>query len=60
MKLQKKTATLTLTIAWAGTDDSTADPADVINGADTELQGATITVPVTLVAKQVPAVPVQP
>ena len=46
-------ATLTLTVAWAGTDDSTADPADVINNADTALNGATITVPVTLTAKQV-------
>ncbi len=48
---------LTLTVAWAGTDDSDTD---TVNGADTGLQGATITVPVTLVAKQVPAVPVQP
>ena len=48
-----RTKELTLTVTWAGTDDSEADPADTINKADTGLQGATITVPVTLVAKQV-------
>ncbi len=43
-----KTATLTLTVSWAGTEETTTtDP------ADTALSGATITVPVTLVAKQV-------
>ena len=44
-----KTQTLRLTVTWAGTDDSEADPADTINNADTLLNGATITVPVTLV-----------
>ena len=53
----EKTVELTLTVAWAGTDDSEADPADTINNADTGLSGATITVPVTLVAKQVPVTP---
>ncbi|MBR3161887.1 MAG: hypothetical protein IKF19_04070 [Bacilli bacterium] len=43
-----KTATLTLTVSWAGTEETTTtDP------ADTALSGATITVPVTLTAKQV-------
>ena len=46
-----QTQELTLTVTWAGTDDSETD---TINGADTDLNGATITVPVTLVAKQVP------
>ena len=50
-----KTETLTLTVVWAGTDDSDAQSnPDTINGADTGLNGATIKVPVTLVAKQVP------
>ena len=44
--------TLTLTVTWAGVDDSTADPADAKNDADTGLNGATIKVPVTLIAKQ--------
>ncbi len=44
-------ATLTLTVAWGGTDDS---PTDTTNDADTALQGSTITVPVTLIASQVP------
>ena len=48
-----QTASLTLTVTWAGVDDSTASE-EVINPADTLLQGTTITVPVTLVAKQVP------
>ena len=51
---ETKTATLTLTVTWAGTEGETVDP------ADTKLSGATIKVPVTLVAKQVPAVPVTP
>ena len=46
-----RTATLTLQVAWGGTDDS---PTDTTNAADTALQGSTITVPVTLVASQVP------
>ena len=46
-----QTATLTLTIEWAGDDDSDTD---TINDADTLLQGKTISVPVTLIAKQVP------
>ena len=45
------TQELTLTVTWAGTDDSETD---TINDADTDLNGATITVPVTLIAKQVP------
>ena len=52
-----KTATITLTVAWAGLDDSNTD---TINAADTALAGATIKVPVKLTAKQVPATPVQP
>jgi len=50
-----QTQTLTLTVTWAGEDDSNAqtDP-NTINDADTALNGATITVPVTLVATQVP------
>jgi len=48
-----QTAELTLTVSWAGLDDSSASP-EVINPADTSLQGTTITVPITLVAKQVP------
>lgn len=47
---------LTLTVTWDGQDDSvvaTGATPDVINNADTALQGATIKVPVTLVAKQV-------
>jgi hypothetical protein len=44
-----KTATLTLTVAWAGTENAqTVDP------KDTALSGATIKVPATLTAKQVP------
>ena len=49
-----RTATLTLTVTWAGVDDSNAATADVINTADTSLAGATIVVPVTLTATQVP------
>lgn len=49
-----QTATLTLEVTWSGTDDSSANPADVINTADTALAGTTITVPVTLIATQVP------
>lgn len=48
-----KTTTVTVTISWGGTDDSSANPADVMNNADTALAGQTITVPVTLTAKQV-------
>lgn len=48
-----KTTTVTVTISWAGTDDSSANPADVMNNADTGVAGQTITVPVTLTAKQV-------
>lgn len=44
----EQTATLTLTVTWAGTED-----AETVDPADTELNGATITVPVTLTAKQV-------
>ena len=43
-----KTATLTLTVTWAGTEG-----ADTVDPKDTDLSGATITVPVTLTAKQV-------
>lgn len=50
-----KTTTVTVTISWGGTDDSSANPADVMNNADTALAGQTITVPVTLTAKQVVA-----
>ena len=46
-----QTATLTLSITWAGTDDSDTD---TINAADTALAGKTLSVPVTLIAKQVP------
>lgn len=49
-----RTADLTLTVTWAGNDDSdAAQNPDTINDADTALEGTTITVPVTLVAKQV-------
>ena len=41
-----KTATLTLSVEWASTEGETVD------SADTGLSGATIKVPVTLVAKQ--------
>ena len=44
-----KTATLTLTVTWAGTEN-----AETVDPKDTALSGATIKVPVTLVAKQVP------
>ena len=47
-----QTVELSLVVSWAGTDDSEANPSDVINNADTGLQGVTISVPVTLVAKQ--------
>ena len=43
-----KTVDLTLTVAWAGTEN-----AETVDPADTALSGATITVPVTLIAKQV-------
>lgn len=49
---ETKTATLQLTVTWAGLDDSEAATPDVINNADTALNGATIKVPLTLVAKQ--------
>lgn len=39
---------LTLTVAWGGTEG-----ADTVDPKDTDLAGATITVPVTLTAKQV-------
>ena len=46
---------LTLTVTWGGEENATTfDP------ADTALNGATIKVPVTLTAKQVPAAPIQP
>ena len=51
-----KTATLKLTVTWDGQDDSvvaTGATPDLINNADTALNGATIKVPLTLVAKQV-------
>ena len=44
-----QTAELTLTLAWDGTDTD-ENP----NAADTALAGQTVTVPVTLTAKQVP------
>ena len=47
---------LTLTVTWDGQDDSvvaTGATPDVINNADTALNGAIIKVPVTLTAKQV-------
>ncbi len=49
-------ATLTLTVTWGGTDNDTAASGATysVNAADTLLQGSTITVPVTLVASQVP------
>ena len=43
-----KTATLTLTVTWAGTEN-----AETVDPKDTALSGATIKVPVTLIAKQV-------
>ena len=43
-----KTKDITVTVQWAGTEDATT-----IDPADTALSGAEITVPVTLVAKQV-------
>ena len=45
-----RTKTITVEVTWAGTDDSDTD---TVNDADTALNGATITVPITLVAKQV-------
>ena len=50
-----KTATLTLNVTWAGTEN-----AETVDPKDTDLAGATITVPLTLIAKQVPATPVTP
>jgi hypothetical protein len=50
-----RTTTVTVRIEWDDEDDSSANPADVVNGADTVLAGQTITVPVTLTAKQVVA-----
>ena len=49
-------ATLTLTVTWGGTDNDTVASGATysVNAADTLLQGSTITVPVTLVASQVP------
>ncbi|MBQ6436024.1 hypothetical protein IJJ27_00480 [bacterium] len=41
-----RTTDLTLTVSWAGTDET------AVNAADVTLNGATITVPVTLTAKQ--------
>lgn len=53
---ETRTATLTLTVAWNGYDDSTVASGslalDTVNAADTALNGSTITVPVRLVAKQ--------
>ena len=49
-----KTATLTLTVAWAGNDGDNTTPTSDVNSYDTALNGATLTVPITLVAKQVP------
>ena len=49
-------ATVTVSLAWDDVDDSvvaTGATADVINDADTALNGTTITVPLTLTAKQV-------
>ena len=43
-----KTVDLTLSVAWAGTEN-----AETVDPADTALSGATIKVPVTLIAKQV-------
>ena len=51
-----QTATVTVSLAWDDVDDSvvaTGATADVINDADTALNGTTITVPLTLTAKQV-------
>lgn len=45
-----RTKDISVEIVWAGTDDSDTDS---VNGADTALNGATISVPITLVAKQV-------
>ena len=45
-----RTKDITVQVVWAGTDDSDTD---TVNDADTALNGATITVPITLVAKQV-------
>lgn len=42
-----QTATVTVNVAWAGTEGATVDP------ADTGLNGKTLTVPITLTAKQV-------
>ena len=43
-----QTATVTVSLAWAGTEDATTtDP------ADTAIQGSTLTVPITVTAKQV-------
>ena len=47
-----RTKTIKLVLTWGSTDDSSANTPDVINSADTALNGATITVPVTLTAKQ--------
>ena len=48
-----RTQDVTVTVAWAGTDDSDAQTnPDTINAADTALNGAEISVPITLVAKQ--------
>ena len=44
--------TLTLTVTWDDEDDSAAATPNVINDADTALQGQQITIPLTLVAKQ--------
>lgn len=44
--------TVRVTLSWDDDDDSNANPADVINAADTALNGATITVPITITAKQ--------
>ena len=50
-----RTLDITVTVTWAGEDDSNAQTnPNTINDADTGLQGATIIVPITLTAKQVP------
>ncbi len=45
-----RTADFVVNVTWAGLDDT---PTDTINEADTDLNGQTFTVPLTLVAKQV-------
>jgi len=45
---QSQTADVTVTLAWAGTEDATT-----VDPADTAIAGTTLTVPVTITAKQV-------